>query len=38
MVTDSPLLFDDAAMRRFIIDGYVVLKPELPSGNPGSPG
>src|SRR6476660_1964239 len=31
-VTDSPLLFDDAAMRRFIIDGYVVLKPDLPTG------
>jgi hypothetical protein len=25
-------LLDDAAMRRFIIDGYLVLKPEFPAG------
>jgi hypothetical protein len=31
-VTASPILLDDAAMRRFIIDGYLVLKPEFPSG------
>jgi hypothetical protein len=31
-VTASPLLLDDAAMRRFIMDGYLVLKPEFPSG------
>jgi HEAT repeat protein len=28
-VTTSALLLDDAAMRRFIIDGYLVLKPEF---------
>lgn len=26
----SPILLDDAAVRRFIIDGYLVLRPELP--------
>src|SRR5207247_5071918 len=30
LVTASPLLLDDAAMRRFIIEGYLVLKPDLP--------
>ena len=29
-MTASPLLLDDAAMRRFITDGYVVLRPEFP--------
>jgi hypothetical protein len=29
-VSASPVLLDDAAMRRFIIDGYIVLKPDLP--------
>jgi hypothetical protein len=29
-VTDSSFLLDDAAMRRFIIDGYLVLRPEFP--------
>lgn len=31
-MTVSPLLLDDAAMRRFIIDGYLMLKPDLPAG------
>ncbi len=30
-MTDSPLLLDDTAMRRFIIEGYLVLKPEFPA-------
>jgi hypothetical protein len=33
-VTGSPLLLDDAAMRRFIMDGYLVLKPDLPAAFP----
>lgn len=31
-MTASPLLLDDAAMRRFIIDGYLVLKPDFAVG------
>lgn len=29
-MTDAPILLDDAAMRRFIIDGYLVLQPDFP--------
>lgn len=31
-MTESPVLLDDAAMRRFIINGYLVLKPAFPAG------
>ena len=30
-MTASPLLLDDDAMRRFIIDGYLVLQPDFPA-------
>ena len=31
-MTASPILLNDAAMRRFIIEGYLVMRPDFPSG------
>ena len=33
-MTDHGFLFDDAAMRDFLVNGYCVLKVDLPRGVP----
>ncbi|HET6384422.1 MAG TPA: HEAT repeat domain-containing protein [Armatimonadota bacterium] len=31
-MSSAPVLLDDSAMKRFITDGYIVLKPQMPEG------